>query len=205
MEKTDINKYCDVMEEIKKRISVIDYFLSGAGHALYEPTTIESICLQFRKILELIAMATLVANKNEYSKVYSNFAKSWNAEYLLNDLSRINPNFYPKPMIEALDTEPGIKSQLIEKTVEILTKDEFIKIYKKCGGALHASNPLGRKVNYEYFKKNIPEWRKKIINLLNTHQIKLLNQQGFYLVHMQEDRDNKVHCYTFEPHNVKNS
>jgi len=45
---------------------VVDFFLYGTGHALYEPTTLESVGLQLLKILELITMASLVVNKKEY-------------------------------------------------------------------------------------------------------------------------------------------
>lgn len=205
MKKPDIVMYCDVMEEIKGRTSVVDFFLTGAGHALYEPTTLESTGLQIRKILELIAMATLVANKKEYEKVYSNFATAWNAEYLLKDLERINPDFYPKPVVEQLHDDPAIKNHLVDRESDHLSKEEFIKVYKKCGAILHASNPLGRKIDYEYYKKSIPEWRQKIINLLNNHQIRLLNHQGFYLIHMKEDRDEKVHFYEFALAQKQNS
>ncbi len=198
MKVPDIVKYCDIMEEVKRRISVIDFFLNGGGHALFEPTTLESIGLQVRKILELIAMASLVANKKEYTKVYSNFSKTWNAEYLIKDLARVNPDFYPKPIIEAPSEEAGVKNHLVERVGDILTQKEFIKVYKKCGAILHANNPIGRKISYEYYKQNIPEWRLRIINLLNNHQIKLVNEIGFYLIHMKEDRDEKVHFYTFE-------
>lgn len=199
MKKPDINLYCDVMEEIKRRTSVIDFFLSGKGHALYEPTTVESISLQIRKILELIAMASLVANKKEYEKVYSHFANAWNAEYLLKDLNRINRDFYPKPVIEQPSDDPRIKCRLADREDDYLTKAEFIKVYKKCGAIMHASNPVGRRINYEYYKQAIPNWRQRIKNLLNTHQIRLVNQKGFYLIHMKEDQDNKVHFYEFAP------
>lgn len=199
MKKPDIVMYCNVMEEVKKRTSVIDFFLAGNGHALYEPTTLESIALQIRKILELIAMASLIANKQEYEKVYSNFATAWNAEYLLKDLERINSDFYPKPVVEKPSEEPQVKNQLANRDNDYLTKKEFIKIYKKCAAIMHASNPLGRKIGYEYYKKSIPEWRQKIINLLNNHQVHLLGHKGFYLIHMKEDRDEKVHFYEFKP------
>ena len=68
-------KYRDCMEEIKKRTEVVDGFLRGNYHALYLQTTVESICLQVRKILELIALASLVANKGVYEKSRQNFAK----------------------------------------------------------------------------------------------------------------------------------
>lgn len=186
------------MEEVKKRTSVIDFFLSGNGHALFEPTTLESIALQIRKILELIAMASLVANKSEYEKVYSNFSNAWNAEYLLKDLGRVNADFYPKPVVEQPSNDPKVKNQLADRDDDYLTKEEFIKVYKKCGAIMHASNPMGRKIGYEYYKKSIPIWRQKIINLLNNHQIRLLGHDGFYLIHMKEDRDDKVHFYEFE-------
>lgn len=59
-----INLHAAQMREIKRRTEVIDFFLHKSGHALYQPTTIESICLQFRKILELIAFSSLIANKD---------------------------------------------------------------------------------------------------------------------------------------------
>lgn len=199
MKKSDIVMYCNVMEEVKSRVSVIDFFLSGNSHALHEPITLESVALQIRKILELIAMASLVANKQEYEKVYSNFATAWQAEYLFNDLGRVNADFYPKPVVEKPSKNLQIKTQLADRCHDYLTKNEFIKIYKKCGAIMHASNPLGRKIDYEYYKKSIPEWRQKIINLLNNHQIRLLGHMGFYLIHMNEDRDGKVHFYEFKP------
>ena len=55
MSEPDIQKYCDLMEEIKRRTAVLDFFLGGGGHALYLPTTVESGCLQIRKILERVS------------------------------------------------------------------------------------------------------------------------------------------------------
>jgi hypothetical protein len=49
------DKYRAVLIEIKQRTAVVDAFMFGTVHALYVPTTIESTCLQIRKILELIA------------------------------------------------------------------------------------------------------------------------------------------------------
>ena len=85
---------------------------------------------------------------------------------------------------------------------DFLTKKEFIKLYKKCGAIMHAGNPYGPQTNYGYYEKNIPGWRTRILNLLNTHTIRLLDDENIYLIHMKEDRDNKVHHYTFAP--VKN-
>ena len=109
MHSSDMQKYCDLMEEIKRRMNVIDLFLSGKGHAVYEPTTLESVGLQVRKILELIAFGSLVANKAVYSAIYLNFAKHWHAGRLLRDLAKVNSSFYPKPIVEIPSKQPGVK------------------------------------------------------------------------------------------------
>ncbi len=66
------DKYRALLIEIKRRTKVIDAFLSQQAHAFYVPTTIESSCLQLRKILELIAFGSLVANLDEFSKQHQN-------------------------------------------------------------------------------------------------------------------------------------
>ena len=41
---------------------MIEAFLAGQVSAVYLPTTVESVYLQFRKVLELIVMASISAN-----------------------------------------------------------------------------------------------------------------------------------------------
>ena len=187
------------MEEIKRRMTVLDAFLSGQSSAIFLPTAIETTCLQLRKILELIALASLVANEKAYSSAYRDFAKHWNAGELLKSLSAINPQFYPVPVVELPTDQPGVKHQLKERDPDYLTKDNFVELYGRCGVIMHAANPFGRGINYEFYKANLPLWRQQIINLLNNHQIRLKDSHYFYLIHMQEERDEKVHFYKFEP------
>jgi hypothetical protein len=83
-----IEKYCGLMEEVKLRMGVADHFLTGRGNALYEPPTLESVCFQIRKILELIAFGSLIANRDAYSTAYSKISKTWNAGDLLRELEK---------------------------------------------------------------------------------------------------------------------
>lgn len=191
--------YCDQMEEIKRRTVSINEFISGRRHTGFEATNVEFCCLQIRQILEKIAMSTLVANKRKYSSTYENFSKHWNARLLLRDVEKLNPDFYPRPVIEIPDPTPDIKTNLKERPKDYLEKEEFLKVYELCGSILHAENPFGKKKNYDRYKNQISIWRQKIINLLNSHQIKVVDHEGFFLVHMKEDRDDKVHCYEFIP------
>ena len=195
----DIDKYCGIMEEIKRRMSVIEFFLSGKGHALYIPPTVESVCLQVRKILELIAFGSLAANKDLYSATYTQFASHWHAGRLLRDLAKVNPDFYPKPVIEVDAADPRIRKKLENRQPDYLSKDDFVTAYDECGAVMHASNPYGTPIDYAEYQRKTLSWPQRIMNLLNCHQVQLVNDAGFWLIHMKEERDDKVHYYRFQP------
>ncbi len=199
MPEADIEKYCTVMEEIKRRMTVIDFFLMGQGSAIYVPTTVETGCLQLRKVLELIAFGSLIANKEAYSAVYSDFAKHWNAGELLKSLSRINPDFYPQPVVEVPSDQPGIKHGLRKRDPDYLSDKEFVEVYGRCGVIMHAANPYSAGIDYDFYQKKLPIWRSRIINLLNSHEIRLVGNPGMYLVHMREHGHDRVRGYTFAP------
>lgn len=180
-----VQKYIKVMVEIKRRSLVVDSFSKGTSHAMFKATSIETIYLQFRKIIELIAMSTLVANKETYSVIYEKFASSWNAKYIIKDIERLNPRFYPTPIIQQSSNRRGVISDFIKrKEVDYLTKDELLTLYDKCGPILHTENPYGSQINYSYYDENVLKWRNKIRNLLNAHEIRLLNDENLYLIQM---------------------
>ena len=79
-----------------------------------------------------------------------------------------------------------------------MTRNEIIKVHIQCCDLLHAKNPYARQRDYEGFINQVPNWLDRIKKLLNSHQIKLLNDDGFYLVHMREAaRGNRAHMYYF--------
>jgi len=172
------------MAEIKKRTAVIDAFTDGIVHAVYKATTIESIYLQFRKVLELIALGSLVANKDVFSAVYQDFAKYWNAELLVKDIERLNPRFYPRPIIQKPSERPGIKMDWEARGNDFLTKEDLIKLYQKCGAIMHSGNPYGSQVDFAYYERNISHWRERIVNLLNSHLVTLVDDPNVYLIQM---------------------
>lgn len=54
MNESDISKYCNLMEEVKRRMNVIDALHADNGRTLYEATAIESIYLHnLEKFLNL--------------------------------------------------------------------------------------------------------------------------------------------------------
>jgi hypothetical protein len=195
----DGQRYCDVMEEIKLRINVVHFFVSGQGHALYAPSTIESVCLQIRKILELVAFGSLVANKDAYTSVHLKVSSAWNAVDLLRELERVNPEFYPVPIVELPSDIPGVQRRHKKREGDYLTKSEFAEVYGRCGAIAHAANPYGKGIDYTYYHRMLPLWLTRIMNLLNSHEIHLLGDPGVYVIHMKEHGDDKVHFYKFQP------
>lgn len=186
------------MQEIKRRFEVIDFFLQLKGNALYVQATVESICLQFRKVLELIAFASLIANKKAYAAVYEDFSKHNKADLLLKDLRRVNPNFYPVPIQPQSKIIDGISvSELVIEPY--LTPENFVHVFKKCSALLHTPNPFGGRVGVPYYQKAFPEWRMKIARLLNTHEVHFADDKDIWVINMQEDGDNHVHYYIFSP------
>jgi hypothetical protein len=198
----DIKKYCELMKEVKLRMEVFDYFVSGKGTALYQPPTLESACLQLRKILELIAFGSLVANADAYTSVYSKMSKEWHAADLLSALAKVNPQFYPVPVVEGPSKIPGV-IQHNKRQADFLSKDKFSEVYGRCGVMAHAANPYGKGIDYAYYATMLPVWRNEVLNLLNKHELHLLNRPGMYVIHMKEHRDDEVHFYKFEPAPVK--
>jgi hypothetical protein len=186
------------MDEVKRRFKVMEYFSGKGGHALYKYTTLETIALQMRKVLELVAMASLVANKPLYAATYTNFAKHWNAKLLLRDLERVNPDFYPKPIRELPPLAPGENGRFEEVADGYLTKEHFILLYEKCGGLLHARNPFGAELRYGEFARSSPTWTAQIRNLLTCHSVQLVGDTNMYLVHMKEPGHDEVRAYVFK-------
>lgn len=195
----DGKRYCDLMEEVKLRINVVNHFLSGQGHALYQPSTLETACLQIRKVLELIAFGSLVANKEAYTATYAKVSKAWNAGEILAELAKVNPNFYPIPVIEVPSAIPGVNSEHKKRVGDYLDEEEFMEVYGRCGVLAHAANPYGKGIDYKYYARKLPVWRTRIMNLLNAHDIHLFGDPGMIVVHMSGGGDGRVKLYRFQP------
>lgn len=195
----DIEKYSEITNEVNRRIEVIDLYISGHLNALYVPTTIEAVGLQFRKIFELIVFSSLAANRSQYSHAYTNFARHWKAAKLVRNLTRINPDFYPKPIIEERLENSEIDGNWIDRPGDYLTKDELVAAHGKCGGLMHSTNPFRSSTNYDKYQSEFPIWRTRTMNLLKSHIVRLVGDHSLYLFHMREEGQSNVRWYRFEP------
>ena len=174
--------YCRLMEEIKARQKAIRLIV-GRSVTLCTKFNIESIYLQIRKILELIALGSLVANKKKYSEIHEKFQSHYNAKLIINDIEKINPKFYPRPIAIRKSDEPGVKDNWDDLRDNYLTKINFIKLYERCGSLMHSENPYGKSKNIDYYRNNVDISLKKITTLLNKHIVYLLDSK-IYLIQM---------------------
>ncbi len=197
-----MRKYVSCMEEIKKRTNVVRAFAQKEINAKYLVTTVESAVLQVRKILELIALSSLVVNKEQYSKKRKDFYKDWHATKILATLEKVNPSFFPRPIKRRRSTSLSVEWELDGVESGYLTRDDFIILYNRCCGLLHAENPLlesGSSQDLRTFLfQEVPNWMNRIIALMDHHIMQPVNDDKMYAVIMQADSDGKAHMTEFE-------
>jgi hypothetical protein len=198
MAEPDTQAYIAVMGEIKRRVDVVHALIRNEATVLYRATHVESMVLQVRMITELIALASIAANRSLFEEQRQKFEKHWHPERILKDVEKLNPNFYPRPVKEVASERPGVVNDLVEIKSGFLTREQLIGVHGRCGDLLHAKNPYGKGVDYKLYERMVPQWLEQIRVLLNCHQVHLLDSKYFYLVHMKEDRDDGVHMYTFQ-------
>lgn len=167
-----LGRYRLCMNEIKSRTNVIDRFLRGKTTTGYQLTDTESIALQFRKIFELIALASLVAHKDEYSKQRQSFATDWNVNAIIKLISKINPHFYPIPTRQIHDSS-GKVVRTENLSEGFLTFDDFTAAINICGDMLHSDNPFSTPKDALKIYKQFPQMLSKTIKLLSHHQVQL--------------------------------
>ena len=173
--------YASIMSEIKNRAKVINSIYEKTVSTGYLLTDIELCALQLRKILELLLLATLVANKKEYEKQSKSLEKHWSVSKKLNEIKKINPDYFPIGMILSTVGVPTYitNRQWIDiNSDDVFKEKDFYVAYSFTSKYLHVQSPF----NYERienradeFFTNLTEYLSKILNLLKIHRVTLCN------------------------------
>ncbi len=150
MHRDPADTYALMISEAANRLAAAAAFLksfeSGSGVAY-----LEASALQLRKGLETLAFAAIAPNHAAYAahraKVEKSpdFAKDYHAKWIFKDLGKINPDFYPLPLMPIKnvtpDGAPNNHFHCDRKESGYLSKTEFINVYDRLGKHLHARNP----------------------------------------------------------------
>lgn len=194
-----LGAYVDWMEEIKRRVEVVEGFLSKQCNAMYVQTTAESIALQVRKILELIALSSLVANREAYARHRKNFEKDWHAKRILQTLEKANPSYFPVPYRQIVEKDTGKVTEIKHIKNGYLTKNELEKLFDACCDLLHAENPFSPDSNSaQRFLASVPSWLSRLKKLLNHHTIQLVDRDLQFWVMMKEKESGKARAWLFK-------
>jgi hypothetical protein len=162
------------MEELRRRIQLVKSIGAKSFTTGREEFDQDIVFLQLRKVLELIAFASLIANKEKYEAEYKRFATQWRAQRLLEDLEKIHPNFYPMPIAPPEKLESGVK-HVTYIADGFMTKDEFPLLYDSCAVMLHSRNPYSTDDPIIRMRYSVKDWVARIQKLLGLHMMHLFN------------------------------
>lgn len=162
------------INEVFGRLDACEMFINN-----YQSTNslilIESAVLQLRKALEALAYSAIAPNIKQYEKLRAlaekpaDYRKDYNARAIVQHLAKINPDFYPSPLLppERPDTN---SYKLIPKVTGYLTLKNFENIYDRLGKFMHADNPWGNNKNLQNIINDMPLIIKQTKELLHIHQ-----------------------------------
>ena len=189
----DVKQYCDLMEQTKTDLTGAIELMESTS--IGTETRIKTAAVQTRKILEDIAYAALVSNKDTWNKPQEELKDLRSPREIFRDIGKIHPNFFPTP-VEI--REPSKGKPFVTKTEGVLTKEMLLQIYRDLNPLAHSTNPLDEPIDPKYYEKKLPVWLEEIVNTLATHQVMLLHHPDhFYIVKMKGDRDGSVQCTQF--------
>ena len=192
----DFDRYLRVMWDIKWRLEITGYMVRG-DHPKFDISLlplymkVETIALQIRRIIESIALASLVANKSLYKEETEKFKKFWKTKEIFEYIEKRNPDFYPKPVTPfLLNTYTGELSSDIRLIKDgFMTRDMCLEAHNKCCNLLHAQNPFAEDPDRDYlgFLSQVPVWIDLIVKLLDWHIFRILGSDDFHVVIMHDE------------------
>jgi len=180
----DLDTYAELMHEVRLRLSVLNSFFEGVADTTYIRTNTESMCLQVRKVLELIAFSTLVSHREGYVKIRNDLGKDWHAIRILKAVELINPSFYPRPVRGFSKAKPNGKSHFVKLRNGFLSREQFVRLYDSCGDILHATNPFSTEINFNSFCLRLQPSILRIELLILEHSVQLAESKDLLWVHV---------------------
>jgi hypothetical protein len=201
----DSSLYMKSMIQIRERLDTVMWLFASVNFLKHEAFfSTELIFLQFRKLLELLAFASLTVNKELYAKAHANFETHWRAKRMLEDLKKVNPDFYPWPlMVAGSAKEMSEKGRFHYELLKdgFLTPDEFVELYDASSQVIHTPNPFSRKAPSIDVKYPVPIWVERIRSLLRIHSVGLPDGRR-WIVYVPDVGNVSVHTAKSDP-NVK--
>ena len=113
----DVKQYCDLMERTKEDLAGVTQIMESTSIGI--ETRVQTAAVQTRKILEEIAYAALISNKDAWNKPQEDLKDLRSPRDIFKDIEKIHPNFFPTP-VEI--REPSKGKPFVTKTRGVLTR-----------------------------------------------------------------------------------
>lgn len=181
--------YQTLMAEAKQRILAIER-IGGAAQPLSGLAALDSeFCfLQLRRVVELVAFSAMKREEGRYRRLrelnpqgkwdQGDAAKDWQAKEILGRLVTLSPHALPIPIKQI---EPsGPQAFHLSRTNLAVNHGRLVELYEKCGGFMHAKNPLAadfveqvnkERVKYDEAPELVRRSCKFLRELLWTHAV----------------------------------
>jgi hypothetical protein len=164
--------YLEQLDEIKARLEHIASYINEDKDRFL----IESHALQVRKIIELVAFSLLAIHSTKYkdfrAKAGKDFTNDWNGRDIITDVLKLNPDMFFRATYKGFTKQQdGIKQIKLREESECYTLKRLAKLYDRCGGVLHVSNPWKNSNKIELFHNELPSIIKKLEFTLSDHVV----------------------------------
>lgn len=176
--------YCALMEEIKIRLTAIQYFVDRMKAKPTETLGFiqaESAILQLRNVCELMALAALAAH-HPFGLLDDTLLESWNARLAFRDVAKLSSRSFPQPIRSIIQKPDGTKF-IDDNPKGLPTLRGLMRCYSRCGSLLHRGV-----VKHAFEKKQklydvdwIEEWGVRIGELLVSHTM-VIPEHSFALI-----------------------
>jgi hypothetical protein len=178
----EMSLYSQVALDIKSRLKSVEKILALEPDFVNIQHEIEFMCLQMRGVLELIVLGSLVTNATYYNKTEDELKKMWRINRIMEALDTINPNFFPEPVLVIKEENSTGFDLKPKENGNFLQRSEIEGIYNQLSDFTHPKNPYASNRDFSQMKQNIVDWWYKIMSLLDSYLIHLVNLNVKFLV-----------------------
>jgi hypothetical protein len=194
----DTATYIDCMKKVRDRVNIVQTIHAGGINTGIDFLNAELVCVQFRKALELIAFASLTANREKYAQAYADFERDGRAKRILEKIEKLNPDFYPVPFGEPIpdSSHPNKFTFPPPADNDALTRREFELLFDTTSEILHMRSPFSTKPPTDIVYP-VERWVLKIQKLLAVHMVHLVDSPMRWVVRIPKVGD--VQLYPAAP------
>ena len=189
--------YLELMRTIRSRFDLISNLKSQRSD---ESFVDEIAAFQGRKILEAVAFGCLVAVENGINMIPKDAHRQYNAEKILKELNKKDLNVIPDPNDYRQSTPEEFEQYKSPMTLEgiperRITRQGFIKIYKRLHSWAHELNPYVYNGRINFVKthhKKLWEDLDKMEKCLETHRASIRGEGFICVLRNKKDNQTKV-------------